>query len=229
MTTLFLSRLHFPITTLGPGKRVGVWLQGCSLRCAGCISADTWRPGRGQTTVAGVFETLRPWLRDADGVTISGGEPFEQPQALLALLGAIRADFGGDILVYTGFEPSGIEDTLRRAEGLIDALMTGPFRNDLSQILPLRGSDNQTLHLLTDLGRSRFAAFNAPLGDAAPVLDAMFDDDGTVWFAGIPRQGDFERLRAALAAAGHKIAVSVERSVVRERERADDQEVSEVR
>lgn len=217
MTTLFLSRLHFPITALGPGKRVGIWFQGCSLRCPGCISADTWRPRRGRTTVASVVETMRPWLRDADGVTISGGEPFEQAGALVALLAAIRETFDGDILVYTGFELSELDGALRGTAGLIDALLTGPYRNDLPQTLPLRGSDNQALHRLTDLGRERFAACNAPSTDTAPALDAMFDADGTVWFAGIPRPGDFERLRVRLVAAGHSVAVSVERSVVRGR------------
>jgi anaerobic ribonucleoside-triphosphate reductase activating protein len=163
-------------------------------------------------------------------VTISGGEPFEQPGALVALLDAIRGTFDGDILVYTGLELGEIDGVLRRAEGLIDALITGPYRNDLPQTLPLRGSDNQTLHLLTDLGRQRFSGVSAPSGDAVPLLDAMFDADGTIWFAGIPRQGDFERLRAGLTAAGHTVAVSVERSVVRGRrdERGDDQEVSEM-
>src|SRR5262249_5797040 len=139
MTTLFLSRLHFPITALGPGKRVGIWFQGCSLHCPGCISADTWRPGRGRTTVASVLETMRPWLRKADGVTISGGEPLEQPLALIALLEAIRENSDGDILVYTGLELGELDGVLGRAQGLIDALITGPYRNDLPQTLPLRG------------------------------------------------------------------------------------------
>lgn len=42
---MILSRLHFPVTTLGPGRRIGVWFQGCSIRCAGCISRDTWETG----------------------------------------------------------------------------------------------------------------------------------------------------------------------------------------
>ena len=41
-TPISLSRLHFPVTTLGPGRRIGIWFQGCSIRCPGCISADTW-------------------------------------------------------------------------------------------------------------------------------------------------------------------------------------------
>jgi anaerobic ribonucleoside-triphosphate reductase activating protein len=215
MTTLFLSRLHFPITALGPGRRIGIWFQGCSLHCHGCISADTWKPGRGRTTVAGALGAIRHWIPDADGVTISGGEPFEQPSALVALLNAIREDFRGDILVYSGFELNEIEGVLRQADGLIDALITGPYRHDRAQTLPLRGSDNQTLHYLTGLGRLRFGGLNAPSGNAAPVLDAMFDKDGTVWFAGIPRQGDFERLQASLRAGGHSVAISAEQSLAR--------------
>jgi anaerobic ribonucleoside-triphosphate reductase activating protein len=157
---------------------------------------------------------MRPWLRTADGVTISGGEPFEQPRALIALLVAIRENSDGDILVYTGLELGELDGVLGHAQGLIDALITGPYRNDLPQTLPLRGSDNQSLHLLTDLGRRRFADLGTS-SNTAPVLDAMFDADGTIWFAGIPRQGDFERLSAGLATAGHRIVVSAERSVVR--------------
>ena len=39
-----LNRVHFPVTALGPGRRVGIWLQGCSIRCPGCMSLDTWAP-----------------------------------------------------------------------------------------------------------------------------------------------------------------------------------------
>ena len=41
MTMLALSRMHFPVTTLGPGNRIGIWVQGCTIRCPGCVSADT--------------------------------------------------------------------------------------------------------------------------------------------------------------------------------------------
>lgn len=221
MTKLNLSRVHFPVTTLGPGRRIGIWFQGCSLRCPGCISADTWTFGRGRTTTEAVFQFIAPWLEQADGITISGGEPFEQPDALLSLLGVIRTRFHGDILVYTGFEVADIKHSLEGSEGQIDALITGPYRHDLPQTLPLRGSDNQTLHMLTELGRERFARFNQPVEAAGPALDVMFDDDGTIWLAGIPRREEFNRLRAELQVAGHDLVLSADRSIKRDVETGD--------
>src|SRR5688572_31286206 len=101
--TISLSRVHFPITTLGFGRRIGVWFQGCSIQCPGCVSHDTWAFGRGQTTVDLVCDTLAANLNQADGVTISGGEPFDQPAALEALLRWLRGRFAGDVLVFSGY------------------------------------------------------------------------------------------------------------------------------
>ena len=84
--SIALSRIHFPVTTLGPGRRIGIWFQGCSIRCPGCISMDTWAPGRGITTIDEVVSAIAQWIPTADGITISGGEPFDQPVALIELL-----------------------------------------------------------------------------------------------------------------------------------------------
>lgn len=195
---LDLSRIHYPVTALGFGRRVGVWFQGCSIRCPGCISLDTWPAGRGTTTVAAVVETVRPWLADCDGVTVSGGEPFDQPDALRALLEAIRPQLRGDVLVFSGHPHERLAPILDRMPELIDAILTDPYDASAPQTLALRGSDNQRLHRLTPLGCVRYG--DAPIG--RPALDVMVGADGTVWMAGIPRRGDLERLRAFLGAAG---------------------------
>ena len=200
-----LSRLHFPVTTLGPGRRVGIWFQGCSIRCLGCVSADTWAEGRGATTVDSVVKAVEPWLREADGITISGGEPFDQPQALQALLRAIPRSSSQDILVFSGHPFEKLASDPSVSTGRIDVLISDPFLDGTSQTLPLRGSDNQRLHLLTDLGKQRFARYQAPLEADLRSLDVMFDDNGSVWLAGIPRQGDMHRLRALLSHQGHQI------------------------
>jgi anaerobic ribonucleoside-triphosphate reductase activating protein len=89
-TEIAISRIHFPVTRLGPGRRVGIWVQGCSIRCPGCISVDTWVRGRGRADVSEVLEAIAPWMSTAEGFTISGGEPFDQPDALASLLAGIQ-------------------------------------------------------------------------------------------------------------------------------------------
>jgi anaerobic ribonucleoside-triphosphate reductase activating protein len=207
-----VSRVHFPVTTLGPGRRLGVWLQGCSLSCPGCISVDTWDRGVGETALNSLLESLAVHATDADGLTISGGEPFEQPEALAALLRGWRRVSDRSAFVFTGRELADLEPWFDRNSGLIDALMTGPFRSDLPQSLALRGSDNQRLHTLTALG-AEFAAYDRPALPSDRRLDVMFDAEGEAWMAGIPARGDIARLRRALAAAGHRASTSADLGV----------------
>lgn len=206
--SIALSRLHFPVTTLGPGRRIGIWFQGCSIRCPGCISMDTWAPGRGITSIEEVVNAVRQWIPAADGITISGGEPFDQTGALLELLRRLRSLTEADVLVFTGHPWSKIREAADASSGLIDALVSGPFDVNQPQTLALRGSDNQELHLLTALGEARFASFQRPVAEAERILDVMFDDCGDVWFAGIPSRDDFRRLREMLEKAGARLSTS---------------------
>jgi anaerobic ribonucleoside-triphosphate reductase activating protein len=205
--TLFLSRLHFPVTTLGPGRRIGLWFQGCTIRCPGCISVDTWQTGQGETELSAVLQELGRLAPDADGLTVSGGEPFEQPDALAAILHAWRSMSDRDVLVFTGHHMETISPWLSAHPGLIDALVTGPFRSDLPQTLALRGSDNQDLQVLTAAGAS-FLAYDRPSNSSDRRLDVMFDAAGAAWIAGIPARGDLARLRRVISAAGHHIETS---------------------
>lgn len=209
---LQLSRVHFPVTTLGPGQRLGIWFQGCSIRCSGCISADTWGPGRTVVDVASLLEQVAPWLDQADGVTISGGEPFDQFDALLQMLVGLRQRTAADILVYSGHPLETLQPMLDQARDLIDAVISDPYLEQADQSLALRGSDNQRLTLLTALGRSRLAGLERASTPADKALDLMFDATGTVWMAGIPRRGDLLRLRELLRAQGHQVQTSAHSS-----------------
>jgi anaerobic ribonucleoside-triphosphate reductase activating protein len=198
-----ISRLHFPVTTLGPGRRIGIWFQGCSIRCPGCISQDTWEPNQGWTTVDEVSAAIQPWIPNAQGITISGGEPFDQPEALRVLLQKLRSLLRVDVLVYSGYGFSELTGWVETNPGLIDVLISGPYDERSAQTAPLRGSDNQSLQLLTDLGRDRFSSFDRAIQSADRRFDIMFDDSGCVWIAGIPHRDDFRRFKTALKAAGH--------------------------
>jgi anaerobic ribonucleoside-triphosphate reductase activating protein len=165
---------------------------------------DTWAPGRHRTTVDAVLQSVDQWLTQADGITISGGEPFDQPSALEELLKGLRARSAADILVYSGYPLENIG--LERLEGLIDALITDPFRVDQPQTLALRGSNNQRLVCLTALGHARFNQFERRVSQGERTLDVMFDGpNGEIFLAGIPARGDLKRLAALLESQGHTI------------------------
>ena len=69
----------------GPGVRYTIWLQGCSIHCPGCSNTDTWDPQGGyEKSVADIIKDIKaePGL---DGVTITGGEPLDQYEAVLEL------------------------------------------------------------------------------------------------------------------------------------------------
>jgi anaerobic ribonucleoside-triphosphate reductase activating protein len=198
-----ISRIHFPVTTLGPGRRAGIWFQGCSIQCSGCVSRDTWTAGVGTSVREVVIEVAR--FKDAGltGITISGGEPFDQPLGLDFLLTALQQSvelYDLDVFVYSGYTLS----TLRRQHpailGKIDALMSGPYVDSRPTELPWRGSGNQVLSLLTERGRARYTM---ALSSEPPSRELQVSvHGGAVWITGIPRRGDLERLRSGLSQQG---------------------------
>lgn len=209
MGSIRINKIHFPVTTLGYGRRICIWTQGCSIRCTGCISRDTWESGPGhEIEVATLVSHLAGWLRDADGVTVSGGEPFDQPEVLGELLREIRRRLAGDILVYSGYSRETLFERHPRILDLVDVLISEPYRADAGQTLTLRGSDNQRIFLLTELARTRYPADidTRPWQDERH-LDLMMDGDN-VWLAGIPRPAAMAQLRSKLLEAGFSARTS---------------------
>lgn len=204
-SSISLSRVHYPVHSLGPGQRVGIWFQGCSIRCKGCISLDTWAKKPAERTVEQLLRSIGSWVAAADGITISGGEPFDQGDALEELLRGLRCQPGKDILVYSGYQFERLD--LSRFAGLIDAIVADPFEIHQPQTLALRGSDNQRLLCLTELGHERLKSFDRVVTEADHTLDLMFTDD-QVFMAGIPARGDLARLRSLLADDGHQVTTT---------------------
>lgn len=204
-----VNKAHFPVTVLGPGRRIGIWLQGCSIGCKGCVSKDSWAvdPGRMMRV-----EKLLSWCRQTssgvfDGVTISGGEPFDQPQALAALLdGLIAWRAGGgpdfDILCYSGYPLATLQKKHAHLLEKLDALIPEPFVEAKPLTHLWRGSANQPLLPLSERGRSRYAARVDALAESAEKrIQAMLDGD-RVWYVGIPARGDMAALEAACKTRG---------------------------
>jgi anaerobic ribonucleoside-triphosphate reductase activating protein len=124
----------------GPGRRSSVLLGGCDLACHGC-----WVPHL-HPAEAGIpvpVERLADALLDAayrrDGVSILGGEPFLQPDGLLALVRALRTRGCPHIVCYSGRT----YDALRRRAltrpaighilDEIEVLIDGPYVEALAE------------------------------------------------------------------------------------------------
>lgn len=211
-----LSRLHFPVTQLGPGKRIGIWFQGCSIRCVGCVSVDTWaQDPKKDIQISEVYKLLDCWLADADGFTISGGEPFDQVPALEAVLEYMREKCDYDILVYSGYSLAEIKQKAEHLLQKIDVLITEPYNQSISQTKPLLGSDNQIMHFLTDLGKKKFTSYTENLRFERKKLDAMFDGN-QVWMTGVPEQDTLQSLKKELHKHGHTLTHTQDKRVKQE-------------
>lgn len=206
---LDVSNWHFPITSLGFGQRVGLWVQGCSIGCHGCMSLDTWAPSKAPLDIDRLIEDMRPALARADGLTISGGEPFDQPEAMLTFLSKVKPLVSGDILLFTGYDRDEIPHHAKSALIYLDVLVSGPFVQEKAARLPLRGSENQQVSLQSQLAKERYTeVLTAPI--TAPAIDVVASTDG-FWLAGVPGPGDLDALSQTFAANGIKLKTSAGR------------------
>ena len=131
----------------GEGYRFTIFTQGCPHHCEGCQNPQTHDFTSGKP--ADTDELLTRILDNTllSGVTVSGGEPFCQPQPLVELSEKLH-EHGLDIWAYTGYTLEELSHMDNPAIGAllqnIDVLVDGKF--DLQQrdlTLAFRGSRNQ--------------------------------------------------------------------------------------
>jgi anaerobic ribonucleoside-triphosphate reductase activating protein len=203
-----LNKIHFPVTALGHGRRIGIWFQGCSIGCPHCVSRDTWvADNQKLVEVDDILASCRE-LADAElgGVTISGGEPFEQPDPLVELLDGLHAwrrEMGQpiDFLCYSGLSLARLRHNFSSVLERLDALIPEPYVDRLPRGGQWRGSNNQLLVPLSDLGQERYAPFVNDEGSSKSDFQVMVRG-GRIWLIGIPARGDMEKLEEASRARG---------------------------
>lgn len=129
---------------LGPGLRAVVWLQGCSRDCVGCISPEM-RPNIPVSQVDPIdLARLIIEIPGIDGITVSGGEPFDQPEPLRLFLESIKCLSSLNTMVYSGYKIEELTEDMVKSRCLAytDLLVDGPFQIELETRL-WRGSLNQ--------------------------------------------------------------------------------------
>ncbi|MBR1598437.1 MAG: radical SAM protein [Lachnospiraceae bacterium] len=152
-----LARIYYPVTVLGPGKRVGIWLAGCDRNCPGCISPELKTSSSGTyVEVTEIMKNIQKLCSDAEGFTISGGEPFTSPEGLCALVREI-SKMSEDIIIFTGYRLSELmemrDDNVDYILDNISVLVDGPYIEALNDGRGLRGSSNQNIHVFKNAKR----------------------------------------------------------------------------
>jgi len=133
----------------GPGYRLAVFTQGCPHGCPGCHNPHTHAFEGGEWKDTDDILAMVKKNPLCDGITLTGGEPLCQAEALKGLAAQVQ-QLGLTVVTYTGYT---LEDLLQendphRMELLAhtDLLIDGPFilaRRTLEA--PFRGSANQRL------------------------------------------------------------------------------------
>ena len=145
-------------TSEGPGHRFCVWVQGCERHCPGCFATHTWDPNGGTPIeideLCSLLDERISRTPPLEGITLLGGEPFLQAEALAEFAAHAHSRSLG-VVCFTGYTlgellengPAGTDALLAETDVLID----GPYlarERDFSR--PLVGSRNQRFRFLTE-------------------------------------------------------------------------------
>ena len=129
----------------GYGLRYAIYFAGCAHRCPGCHNPESHDPRRGEPLTVERAETIcaaiaaNPIL---DGVTLSGGDPLLQPEAMAAFLRLVKERTGQNVWCYTGYtlEECLADPARRECLRWIDTLVDGRYVEALRDLsLDFRG------------------------------------------------------------------------------------------
>ncbi len=129
-----IIRLHNIIehsTVNGPDNRFVIWTQGCPLHCVGCFNQPTHDlKGGFDMEITKLAEQINQ-TSDIRGITLTGGEPLIQAEAIERLLRLIRKDL--DILLFSGytFEEVKADSSKMKILHQVDAALLGRYNQDL--------------------------------------------------------------------------------------------------
>ncbi|BBB90360.1 MAG TPA: 4Fe-4S single cluster domain-containing protein [Methylomusa anaerophila] len=171
----------------GPGLRAVVWVQGCDRRCPGCFNQDM-QPFT-ERELIGVRELADRILgiNGIEGVTFSGGEPFEQAAAL-GELGKILHAKGLTVVAFSGYTlaelTAGDNPAWSQLLAVTDLLVAGPYLQDRPSDRYLCGSDNQEAVYLTD----RLQAHPQVEKLAGSLVEFTIDGQGRIIVTGIVKE-----------------------------------------
>lgn len=126
----------------GPGKRVLLFLQGCSIHCEGCINRHLWEFGGGKNATT---EEILSYCREnhVEGITLHGGEPLDQAAGLYPIVKSLKHE-GFTVILFTGYSKKELTTIQQKIWNLSDMVICGKFNLKKRNVnLQFRGSTNQ--------------------------------------------------------------------------------------
>ncbi len=141
----------------GPGIRTTIFVTGCTIGCKDCFNPEYQDFEFGSIWDENVTENLLNNLKnpEVEGLTILGGEPFDNSEDLSRIVPEIRKNTKKSIWIYSGYTYEKLmkEENSRRILNNCDVLVDGPFVEKLKDLkLKFRGSSNQRI---IDLNKTR--------------------------------------------------------------------------
>lgn len=121
-----------------------LFLQGCSIRCEGCVNRHLWDFGRGDdATTDEIIAVCKE--NQVEGITLHGGEPLDQADGLYPIVKELK-DSGFTIILFTGYNKKELTLNQRKIWDLSDMIICGKFDlNKRNIYLQFRGSTNQRI------------------------------------------------------------------------------------
>lgn len=190
MTMLAVARVLHGTIAEGPGLRTAVWVQGCSIRCPGCINPHLFEAAPAMTDVAEVLAGAS--AADVEGLTLLGGEPFDQADGCAELAERARAA-GLGVISFSGYTHAELvqgSEAQRRLLRATDLLVDGRYVAGSKETQrSLVGSTNQSFVHLSE----RYRWFNPEVHPNR--LDVRVATDGSVRLAGFLSVGELRTMR----------------------------------
>lgn len=182
-----------PVKVLGPYTRAVIWVQGCDFGCKGCIVPESWNRDAGEEVD---ISELVVWVLnqpDIEGITLSGGEPMLQAEALSFLIDELRKVKDIGVACYTGYRLEHIKNkgdlSQKNLLAKTDILIDGVYSQNLQGDLLWRGSSNQRILLLSN----RYRTLLETQSDQSAGLEFFLNEKGEVGFSGVPIQPSFRQ------------------------------------
>jgi len=163
----------------GPGLRFVIWVQGCTLACKGCWNTSFWpRKGGHDRTVESLVEQITK-TEGIEGITILGGEPLEQAEAVHELIMRVKK-VGLSVFLYSGFERDELDEIQQACVNESDIVVLGRYVEEKRDVnLRWRGSSNQILEFPTE--RYRGIQF-----EERGECEVIIEEDGSIRVLGYP-------------------------------------------